>query len=217
MPAECTVSPPGDKERIAALLGIDVGEAEGRVARLACAGGSNVAQLRAHYIGEQSCAAAAQTSGGGKGCTWGCLGYGDCVSSCEFDAIELDNHGLPVVDQAACVACGDCVAACPRDLFSLESIEPGPWVACRNPQAGNELLDDCQAACTACGKCAADAPDAIVMKDNLPVVMPDRSVFRMAIDRCPTGAIVWIDASGLSHRGREAPAVRQGDRRAGAT
>jgi electron transport complex protein RnfB len=212
-PAECTVSSASAKSQIAELLGVGVGRVERRVARLACAGGANVARLDARYVGEPSCAAAALVSGGGKGCSWGCLGYGDCVASCDFDAITLNAHALPVVNEAACTACGDCLEACPKDLFSLEPAANRLWVACNNPEAGDVLLEACEVACTACGKCAFDAPELIAMADNLPRIGPTKTADRTPIERCPTGAIVWIDDAGRTSRGREASVIiRQGAR-----
>ena len=217
-PVQCTVSTDEQKIRIANLIGVAVGEAERQVARLACAGGSNVARFQADYIGEPSCAAAAIVAGGGKGCAWGCLGYGDCVLGCEFDAIHLDAHDLPQVYEDACTACGDCVEACPKDLFSLVPAADRLWVACRNEEAGDGLLEDCRVACTACARCAYDAPDLVAMQGNLPVVASSRMADRTAIERCPTGAIVWIDDAGTPNRGREAElVVRQGALRAGPT
>ncbi|MDH5172918.1 MAG: RnfABCDGE type electron transport complex subunit B, partial [Gammaproteobacteria bacterium] len=74
-PGKCSVSNDQGREAIADYLGIAVGEQNRIVARLACAGGSNVARNRAHYTGEPSCLAAAQVAGGGKDCFWGCLGH----------------------------------------------------------------------------------------------------------------------------------------------
>ncbi len=217
-PAQCTVGTAEEKTQIADLLGVAVGEAERLVARLACAGGANVARFRARYIGTPSCAGAALISGGGKGCTWGCLGYGDCVASCEFDAIELNAHDLPEVIEDVCTACGYCVKACPKDLFSLEPAADRLWITCRNEEAGDSLLEHCQVACTACGRCASDAPEVVAMSGNLPVIAGDQTAGRVAIDRCPTGAIVWIDDDGVQHRGREAEViVRQGALRVGST
>jgi len=195
LPGKCTVSSEDGRERIAAFLGVDVGAEEKRVARLACAGGANVARQHARYDGVQTCAAAAQVAGGGKGCFWGCLGLADCYVACDFDAIRMDRHGLPVVDEVKCTACGDCVDACPKDLFSLQPESRRLWVACKSLLAGDGILEDCEVACTACGRCAMDAPDLIRMENGLPVIdySGDHRT-REPILRCPTGAIVWLDA-----------------------
>ena len=90
-PGKCTVSSLAGLESIAEYLGVDVGAGEKRVARLACAGGSNVARQRANYSGLQTCRAAELVTGGGKGCAWGCLSLGDCAEVCDFDAIRMDS------------------------------------------------------------------------------------------------------------------------------
>ncbi|MBV6655926.1 MAG: RnfABCDGE type electron transport complex subunit B, partial [Mameliella sp.] len=55
LPGKCTVSAEEARERIAGFLGVALGGEERRVARLACAGGANVARLRAQYEGMESC------------------------------------------------------------------------------------------------------------------------------------------------------------------
>lgn len=196
LPGKCTVSSDAEKSEIASFLGVDVGAGEKVVARLACAGGTNVARNRAKYDGEQTCRAAARVAGGGKGCFWGCIGYGDCDEVCDFDAIHMTVHGLPVVDEDKCTACGDCVEVCPKDLFSLHAQSHRLWVACKSEEAGDEILEDCEVACTACGRCEMDAPQGLItIRKNLPVVDYSRPhQTRKPIERCPTGAIVWIDA-----------------------
>ncbi|MBK8977403.1 MAG: RnfABCDGE type electron transport complex subunit B [Planctomycetes bacterium] len=194
-PGQCTVGTPADHAAIASYLGVEVGAVERRVARLACAGGANVARDRARYEGLSSCSAAALVAGGGKSCFWGCLGIGDCEVACDFDAIHMTPQGLPVVDEDACTACGDCVVACPKDLFSLQPRAARLWVQCASHAAGDEILADCEVACTACGRCAMDAPEQVRMEANLPIVTGgrDRAIADRAISRCPTGAIVWLD------------------------
>lgn len=218
LPGKCTVSSEEGRVRIAGYLGVDMGAEEKRVARLACAGGANVALNRAKYRGIQSCQAAALVSGGGKGCFWGCLGFGDCEVSCDFDAITMSPHSLPVVDVDKCTACGDCVEACPKDLFSLQPVSHRLWVNCKNLEQGDDILEECQVACTACGKCAMDAPgDLIKMVHNLPVVdYSQNHKTQVPIQRCPTGAIVWLDDEGNAIRGKEAKKIiRKGEREAG--
>ncbi|KAB2960372.1 MAG: RnfABCDGE type electron transport complex subunit B [Thermoanaerobaculia bacterium] len=218
-PGGCTVSSDEGRACIAAFLGVAVGGSEKRVARLACAGGANVARHRAHYDGHPSCRSAALVAGGGKGCFWGCLGLADCAEVCDFDAIRMDSQGLPVVDEAKCTACGDCVEACPKDLFSLQPISRRLWVACRSLEAGDEVLEDCRVGCTACGRCAQDAPGLITMQHNLPVVdYTGAHGTRVPIERCPTGAIVWLDPAAGPVRGAAAPRiVRREPRREAAT
>ncbi len=216
--ASCTVSDDAGRRRIAAYLGVAVGEVQRRVARLACAGGANVAAMRAHYHGLSSCAAASGVGGGGKGCAWGCLGLGDCERVCDFDAIHMDEQSLPVVNEAACTACGACVEACPKDLFSLVPEAQRLFVRCRSELAGEEALLYCDVGCDACGRCAKEAPSLITMKHNLPLVDPSRPHARAAIERCPTGAIVWFDAKDGPQAGEAArPVVRHEKRPAAST
>lgn len=194
-PARCTVSSEDGIVAIASYLGVDRGDAVKRVARLHCAGGSNVAVQRAEYRGLQSCAAASAVAGGGKGCTWGCLGFGDCAHACDFDAIAMNAFGIPVVDPDRCTACGDCVEACPKDLFTLVPVTQHLLVQCRNLVVGDDVLEQCRVACTACGRCVLDAaPGLISVASGVAVIDHERLALEdpRAVERCPTDAIVWL-------------------------
>lgn len=195
-PGRCTVNAPEQNQSIATLLGVDMGNIEKQIARLACAGGTHVALNRAQYSGLSSCAAASVSGGGGKSCAWGCIGLGDCADVCDFDAITMDSHGLPVVIGDKCTACGDCVDICPKNLFSLHPVSHQIWMACRNESEGDIAEAACEVACTACGRCVVDAADGLIrLENNLAVVNYDKnaSANRQAIERCPTGAIVWLE------------------------
>jgi electron transport complex protein RnfB len=194
-PAQCTVSGESAREQIASYLGVDAGEAVKNVARLLCAGGADVAGYQAEYRGLPTCAAAAAVAGGGKGCAWGCLGLADCERVCDFDAIHMSEAGLPVVDVDKCTACGDCVDACPKSLFQLLPLNAGLLVQCRNLIGGDDALTQCKVACTACGKCVQDAADGLIdVASGVAVVNYDMisQAESGAVDRCPTGAIVWL-------------------------
>lgn len=218
LPGKCTVSSEEGRKSIATYLGVSLGHEEKQVARLACAGGTNVARNKANYKGLETCRAAELVSGGGKGCFWGCLGFGDCMAVCDFGAIHMDDHSLPIVDIDKCTACGDCVEVCPKDLFSLQPLSHQLWVSCKNLEKGDEILDECEVGCTACGRCAMDAPnDLITMVNNLPVVnySLDQQM-QEPIQRCPTGAIVWLDQKLGIIKGKESKKiVRKGVRETG--
>ena len=196
VPAECTVLGPDEREDVAEYLGIAAGNAERRAARLLCAGGRDVAPYKASYHGIESCAAAAAVTGGGKACPWGCLGFADCAVSCDFDAITMSPFGLPVVDVDLCTACGDCVDACPLGLFVLMPTDHHLVVQCKSLLSGDAAEAVCSVACNGCARCAADAADGLIeMVEGLAVVnyAQIESENPEAIERCPTGAIVWIE------------------------
>lgn len=211
-PAQCTVSPKEMVNFIAGYLGVEAEQKEKIVARLACAGGNHVARMRAQYSGMGTCRAAAVAGGGGKACAWGCLGLGDCEESCDFDAIHMDRHGLPVVNEDKCVACNDCVVACPLDLFSLHPVSHKLWVACKSLAEGDDALADCEVACTGCARCAMDAPEGLIqIKNNLAVVDYEKNnlATQIPIQRCPTGAIVWLDKGTVTKGASARKIIRQ--------
>jgi Na+-translocating ferredoxin:NAD+ oxidoreductase subunit B len=203
-PSQCTVASADSIDALAELLDVDPGQQERRVARLRCAGGKAQAHQIAEYHGFENCRAAAVVSGGGKGCSWGCLGLGDCGVVCHFDAIFMNPNGLPEVDVDKCTACGDCVEACPRNLFELTPVNQKLFVQCSTPLRGEAATALCQVACDACGRCAADAaPGLIQMVENLPLVnyAAGGPALPEATYRCPTGAIQWLECTQFTRDG----------------
>lgn len=200
-PSSCTVSNADGIAAIAAYLGVAAGERVKRVARLHCAGGKSSVRRLAEYEGLPSCRAAFVVNGGGRACSWGCLGLGDCDRACSFQAIHMNTEALPVVDIDKCTACGDCVVACPLNLFTIEALDQPIIVQCNSPLAGAEATRACTVACDACGRCALDAPrDAISMRGGLPVIQDAARVDIKCTLRCPTGAIQEVPGVQFSRR-----------------
>jgi H+/Na+-translocating ferredoxin:NAD+ oxidoreductase subunit B len=196
-PSKCTVSSAAGIELIAEYLGVSAGAEEKRVARLLCAGGKREAHNLAEYRGTmRSCRGEAVVTGGSKSCSWGCMGLGDCAEVCDFDAIHMNDDGLPVVNPDLCVACNDCVVICPKGLFELMPVSQKLIVQCKSLIEGDNALNKCSVACTACGRCAADGPPGVIeMKNNLAVINYDLNNLTTidATLRCPTDSIVWIE------------------------
>ena len=106
-------------EKIAAIMGVDAGSVEKKVAFVKCKGTCDKAKTQYIYSGIDDCRKAVVAPGGGaKACSYGCLGYGSCVKACQFGAIDVID-GVAVVDKEKCVACGACVKACPKGLIEL--------------------------------------------------------------------------------------------------
>lgn len=106
---------------IAGVMGTDAGVAEPLKSYNNCDGG-NRASDRYLYSGLNTCAALTNLFGGKRDCSVGCLGFGDCVQACKFDAIHLGPKGFPVVDREKCVGCGACENACPKSILEVRTV-----------------------------------------------------------------------------------------------
>ena len=132
---------------------------------------------------------------GDTGCSYGCLGQGDCVVVCNFDAIKMDPRtGLPEVDQEKCTACGACVKACPKFIIELRNMGPKNrriFVSCVNKDKGGVAKKACEVACIGCYKCVKACPfDAITITDNLAYIDYNKcKLCRKCVTECPTHAI----------------------------
>ena len=180
---------------VATILGREAVQAEPLLAVLRCNGTCAHRPKTNQYEGVSSCMAASLLYGGDTACTYGCLGMGDCVAVCQFDALSMDKEtGLPVVDEAKCTACGACVRACPKNLFELRKKGPKSrriFVSCTNKDKGALARKGCAVACIGCGKCEqVCAFDAITIKDNLAYIDYNACrLCRKCVEVCPTNSI----------------------------
>ncbi|NNF98953.1 MAG: FAD-dependent oxidoreductase [Desulfobacteraceae bacterium] len=120
-PSVCIVAGVESALGIAAVMGVDPGSAEPIKSINECLGGDR-ADDKFAYNGVQSCRAMAALFGGKRVCTVGCIGYGDCIKSCQFDAIDMGPDGYPVVNEIKCVGCGACEKACPKNIITVRTM-----------------------------------------------------------------------------------------------
>lgn len=182
--------------KIADIVGLAPAEYVPKVAQLRCNGSCSMRKHINTYDGVTSCAIEASFYAGETACAYGCLGCGDCVSVCRYDALHIDAEtALPVVDDSKCVGCGKCVTTCPRTLFTLvpkKENQPRVWVACMNRDKGPIAMKECDAACIGCGKCVRIcAQKAVTVGSFVAKINPELCVGCGACaDACPRKSIL---------------------------
>jgi Na+-translocating ferredoxin:NAD+ oxidoreductase RNF subunit RnfB len=191
----CPVGGNDTMTAVAKIMGLEAEEKEPMIAVLRCNGSRQHAPQKINYEGAATCGFAHGLYSGESGCPYGCLGLGDCVEVCDFDALFMDNEtGLPVVVADNCVACGACVKQCPRSIFELRpkgKKDRRIHVACINKEKGAPAKKNCEVACIGCGKCVKACPfDAITLVNNLAYIDFEKcKLCRKCVSECPTNAI----------------------------
>ncbi|MDR1801652.1 MAG: RnfABCDGE type electron transport complex subunit B [Lachnospiraceae bacterium] len=167
----CPVGGARVAKQVADIMGEDAGESKHMVAFVHCAGSKDVTNREYEYYGLHDCMIVNMMQNSGpKTCNYGCLGDGNCVSACPFDAIHVEN-GVAIVDKDACKACSKCVAACPRHLISLVPYDHKHLIRCNNEEKGKEVQAACKVGCIGCKMCQRQCKfDAISMQGNLAVM-----------------------------------------------
>lgn len=195
----CPVGGQKVMENVADLLGMTVEKTDPMVAVVRCNGTCENRPRIAEYNGLRTCAAIHATGAGETACGFGCLGCGDCVSACQFEAIHMNPEtGLPEVDDEKCTACGACVKACPRSIIELRKKGPKNrriYVQCVNKDKGPAAMKACKVSCIACGKCfKACEFDAITIENNLSYIDYNKCrMCRKCVNECPTHAITALN------------------------
>ncbi len=195
----CPVGGAEVMSKVAEILGREAQSAVPMIAVVRCNGSCDNRPHVNIYDGALSCAIASALYGGETGCAHGCLGFGDCVDSCTFDAIHMNTQTLlPEVMEDACTSCGACVKACPKSIIELRKKGPKSrrvFVSCVNKDKGAVAKKACNVACIACGKCQkACAFDAITIENNLAYINYNKcTLCRKCVDECPTNAILTVN------------------------
>lgn len=192
----CPVASAEAVAKVADIMGVEVEVAEEMVAVVRCQGSPDMCSDRFEYDGVPNCTAATLVGGGHKSCNYGCLGFGECVDACPFDAMVMGKDGLPIVLDDKCTGCGKCVEACPRNIMDLVPRSANIFIACVNQQKTKAVRAVCKIGCTGCGACALPktTPSGMIKMNkqlNLPEFdynIEDDPI--IAVSKCPTNSLV---------------------------
>ena len=206
--AEISLCIPGGEDtlhKIASLLGRDAVSSARTTARLLCQGAKCGVKNKFIYTGSRDCASAHLLLGGPKDCSYGCLGFGDCMRVCPFAAITIDKKGLVIISEEKCKACGNCVKACPKKIIEIiPSVIQAEnkkkerkffYVACRSFDKGGIARKKCSLACIGCMKCVQECKfDAIKVENNCAKIDYTKCTnCTKCFKICPTDSIISLN------------------------
>ncbi|MCH5315115.1 MAG: RnfABCDGE type electron transport complex subunit B [Eubacterium sp.] len=188
--APVTACPVGGKpvaEKIAAIMGQEVGEMQRMVAYVKCDGTNEHMENDYNYFGIESCIYASKMPGSSPyACKFGCLGLGSCAKVCPQRAIRIIDSKA-VIDEDLCIACGKCLRRCPHDLIALVPADAKYRVQCSSLAKGKDVRNACTAGCISCKICEKNCPSgALVVTDNIAEIDYDKCTkCGICVEKCP--------------------------------
>lgn len=203
----CRVGGEETAKKLAKLLGVSADNIsyEKYIAIPLCKGGKSLAMKNVQVIGVKTCKIANNLKLSEKICIYGCLGYGDCVLVCPFNAIKMNDEGLPEIDPLLCTGCGLCVKECPREVIEVFPYKEKVLAICKNPEKGSAVRNACRVGCITCYVCEKKCPkNAIKMVNNLPVIDIEKcDLCGICINVCPTKTLSLIKALSAKENGKK--------------
>lgn len=198
--AEVNACPVGGDETVislATIIGVEPVESVKQFARVFCTGGVTEARRSFEYQGLDDCNAAVLVAGGGKACVFGCLGLGSCVAACPYDAMYMNENGIPIIMDDRCTGCTLCAPACPKDLIEMVPAVADVQILCNSTHKGSEVKKVCTVGCIACDICVKVCPyEAISMTAFLAEIDYDKCTnCGLCVAKCPDDTI--LDFSGI--------------------
>ena len=218
--SKCTVGGVSCATALANILGVDLEQSWPKRAVVHCGATTEDRLKRNAYAGERTCSTANLVSGV-QGCTYGCLGMGDCERSCAFDAIHVID-GLATVDYDKCVGCGACERACPRHIISMVPFKAERMLAvtCSNKDFGKDVKAVCKVGCTGCKLCQKMS-ELFAVEDNLPRLDYERydpadpEQVQKAVEKCPMKRLLYVGKPSAKDldatKDEDLPAVVEGE------
>ncbi len=186
----CTPGGPSTITAVGKVMGKVASALGSKKAVVACQGFDFNTTTKFEYQGIKTCSAASKIYAGPGACSYGCLGFGDCVVSCKFDAIKVVN-GVAVVLHEKCTGCGACAKVCPKFIIEIMPDDINPTVLCKNCDKGAVTRKVCKTGCISCTRCARVCPtNAITIENNIAYITPELCISCMQCEsECPTKAI----------------------------
>ncbi|MBI5206516.1 MAG: RnfABCDGE type electron transport complex subunit B [Candidatus Firestonebacteria bacterium] len=191
-PSLCVPGGENTAKKIAQIMGIETVACNApKTCILICSGGHKQALNNFIYDGISTCSGANIVAGGSKACKYGCLGYGDCTLVCPFDAIHINNNGLPEINEN-CTGCGKCVKTCPKNVLTLVLKNNTVNILCHSNDKGIIVRKICQTGCIACLRCVKVCPEQAIEVENFlaNINYPKCNNCGKCIDVCPTKTII---------------------------
>lgn len=193
--APVTACPVGGEEcanKIAEIMGLSAEGAKKMTAFVKCKGTPARTFDNYEYYGIRDCKMALVAPGSGpKSCKYGCIGFGNCVKVCPFDAIHIID-GIARVDKFACKACNKCVVECPLQLIELVPFDNTVLVGCSSKDKGKDVKTACKVGCIACKICEKTCQyDAIHVVNDVAIVDYDKcTMCGDCVAKCPSKIIL---------------------------
>jgi len=189
----CLAGGPDVAKKIAEIMGVEGVLVNKKIACVHCGAKAEQRIKTADYQGVKTCVSANAVSNAGMMCKYGCIGFGDCVCVCPFDAITMKD-GLPVIDKQKCTACGKCVTFCPRKIISLVPFDAKVKIACSSHDSGAFVRRACKVGCIGCLICEKQVPGYFKISDNLAGIDYENNTVdpSSATDKCPTKCIIKL-------------------------